>query len=117
MSKVGDGGGTVNKRAANHSDSEKSGGIPIVALDVGRLGRADGTDRATHYLGKPFRDHSVIVGSVLIASYCTNITRVTAGGVLAAALAAIEYHLCECMEVCKRENARSDDTVHKVCLS
>lgn len=36
------------------------------------------------------------------------------GGALAAAL---EYHLCECMEVCKRENARSDDTVHILCMA
>lgn len=64
---------------------------------------------ATHYWGKPFRDHSAIVESFLMVSYGTNITSVSADRALTAAVAATEYDLGECMEVCKRENARSDD--------
>lgn len=44
-----------------------------------------------------------------MVSYCTNITSVAAGRTLTAAVAASENDLGECMEVCKRENARSED--------
>lgn len=47
-----------------------------------------------------------------MVSYGTNITSVAAGRALTAAVAAIENDFGECMEVCKRENARSDDGIH-----
>lgn len=47
-----------------------------------------------------------------MVSYGTNITSVAAGRTLTAAVAASENDLGECMEVCKRENARSDDGIH-----
>lgn len=46
-----------------------------------------------------------------MVSYGTNITSVAAGRALTAAIAAIENDFGECMEVCKRENARSDDGI------
>lgn len=46
-----------------------------------------------------------------MVSYGTNITSVAADRALTTAVAAIENDFGECMEVCKRENARSDDGI------